>query len=199
MGPAFPIPPGTNPPPGPPSGDAAPPENEPPPQWALRVLDRLGWRWWLATAALLPLFAGGVAFGMSVAGMVNLTRSGLPAVELLTEEIPRAISLCLWPAAAACGLVLLTAPAWSARPFAVLCAATASALALRAGAIDFEMTVVGRGEGAAGFFDVWPLPSVLGLLATILWLEHHHGARTVRREEQDAEEEPALRLFAPEE
>ncbi|MFH5804357.1 hypothetical protein [Alienimonas sp. DA493] len=200
--PAFPHAPGPGPaPPNEPPGrdgrgpDGAP-DREPPPQWALRTLDRLGWRWWLVTAALLPLVAGGTAFGLSVAGMTNLVRAGLPPAELFTAEIPRAVALCLWPGAAACGLVVLTAPARSARPFAVLCAAAAAALALRAGAVDLTMTLQGRGEGAAGFYDVWPLPAVLGLLAFILWQERRHGRHTVR---EDGEDGPPLRLWTPDE
>ncbi len=204
--PAFPTP---DPPPTLPNGDAPssdglpagepppdePPSDEPPPQWALRVLDRLGWRWWLVTAALLPLVAGTVGFGLSVAGMRTLVVAGLPVQTLFTAEIPRAVALCLWPGLAACGVVIFTAPAWSARPFAVLCAAAASATTLGAGAQDLTMALEGRGEGAAGVFDVWPLPAVLGLLAFILWLEHRHGRHTVRGEDDG----PPLRVWSPEE
>ncbi|QDT15803.1 hypothetical protein [Alienimonas californiensis] len=193
-GPAPPTEPPDRQGPGPHGGPHG--DREPPPQWALRTLDRLGWRWWMVTAALLPLVAGGTAFGLSVAGMANLVRSGLPPAELLTAEIPRAITLCLWPGIAACGLVVYTAPAWSARPFAVLCAAAAAALTLRAGAIDLTMTLEGRGKGAAGFYDVWPLPAALGLLAFILWQEHRHGRHTVREEEANG---PTLRVWTPDE
>ena len=197
----FPTAPGPTPDPppgrrGPPPG--TPPQGEPPPRWATRLLDRLGRRWWLVTAALLPPVAGLVACGLSVAGMRALLLAGLPAAELLKAEIPRAVALCLWPGLAAGGVVVLTAPAWSARPFALLCAAVASAFALDAGAQDLQMTREGRGVGPRQVLAVWGGPTVLGLLATILWLEHNHGARTVRREE-DEEAAPPLRLWTPDE
>ena len=126
--------------------------------------------------------------------MLDLVRAGLPAGELWEAEIPRAVLLCLWPGLAACAVVIVTAPAWSARPLAVLCAAVASAGALGAGAQDLEMTRNGRGTGPKQVFAVWGTPSALGLLAAILYLEHRHGAGTVRRREEE-EEVPPLRIW----
>ena len=190
--PAFPTVPNPDPPPDARHDDGSRPPGGMPPRWATRILDRLGRRWWLVTAALLPPVAGLVGCGLSAAAMLDLVRAGLPAGELWEAEIPRAVLLCLWPGLAACAVVIVTAPAWSARPLAVLCAAVASAGALAAGAQDLEMTRNGRGTGPKQVFAVWGTPSALGLLAAILYLEHRHGAGTVRRHEEEEEQFPRL-------
>ena len=179
--------------PPPPIGPAA--DADPPPRWAVRALDRLGRRWWLVTAALLPVVCGLIGCGLSVAGMRELVALGFPAGELLTAEVPRAVALCLWPGLAACGAVILTAPAPSARPLAVLCAAATSFVTLDSGANDLAMAQRGRGTGARRAVEVWVAPAALGGLAFILWLEHGHGARTVRRREENEEQTAFPRLW----
>ena len=174
------------------AGPDAADDREPPPRWAARLLDRLGRRWWLVSAALLPVVCGSVACGLSVAGMRSLVAAGLPAGELLSAEIPRAVLLCLWPGLAAAGVVVFTAPAYSARPLAVLCAGAASWLALDAGAQDFRMTRQGRGEGARRVSEVWIAPAALGTLAFVLYLEHLHGAHGVRRRDEEPGAFPRL-------
>ncbi|NNJ27206.1 hypothetical protein [Alienimonas chondri] len=195
--PAFPRPPETGPAsPGNDDSTIDPRDRgEPPPRWATRLLNRLGRRWWLMTAALLPVVAGLVGCGLSVAAMRELVLAGLPIEALFAAEVPRAVILCLWLGLAAGGLVVFTAPAWSARPFAVMCAATAAAIALDAGAQDLEMSLEGRGTGPREIFSVWIAPTVLGLLAVILYLEHKHGRHTVRNDEDG----PALRVWTPDE
>ena len=160
-----------------------------PPGW----VRRLGGRWWLVTAAVAAPGCGAAGFALSMGAVAVLSAKGLPVGDWATDELPRAALLCVWPAAFAAAVVVWTAPAPSARPFAVLCAAAAAWLSLQSGATDYQITQRGRGTGPMSVRQVWPVPLALGAVAGLLFLEHRHGRGSLPRANDD--DAPTLRVF----
>ena len=157
-----------------------------PPAWLLG-------RGWVTVGVLLPVGAGAAACGFSAAGAAGLVEQGLPAGELLADELVRAAVVCAGPCGFAAAAAWVTGRAPFARPLAVLCGAAAAWGSLDAGVRDYEVTRRGRGEGVRRPADVWPVPLMLGGLAAALWLEHRHGRGSV------ADDAPYPRLWRGEE